>query len=300
MFKNTSLTPNQNAKLFIQWQSQLCLPHECHCKKRSWLKNTKPASVPLPQEAFFHSILCQAWWGPANSREWSNSPRRRVAETRLAFVHPRPIQTIQSVSTQACDSVCRLRPNNEGFPASAVRKSHSPQPLHPDRGGAIFTQPAQHKENSLCVYIKGRFFHSGRPRPVMEENMVHFWIIPVHGANHLAMPMLCGWKHIHPSWGTKENVPRGTKEKVHVLFSILYTKLESLCLDQVSGEDNSRLWPPHFWGSSSHSAQIWSQGRAHWIISPACTSGHQDMGGGRVWCTHLVLHPTWKEAIRST
>lgn len=151
------------------------------------------------KKGVFHGVLCQVlWWGPAKT-EWDNSPRRHVAETRLGSAHARPIQTIQPGNTQAHDSVCRLWPDNEGFPASAVIKSHSPQPLHPDWGEGILTQPVWHRENSLCICFKGIGCYSGQPRPVMEENVFSFLIIPFCGETHLAMPILCGWKLLHPS-----------------------------------------------------------------------------------------------------
>lgn len=135
-------------------------------------------------------------------------------------VHPRPIQTIQSGSTQACDSVCRLWPNNEVFPASAVIKSHSPKTLHPDWGEAILTQPVWHKENSLCICFKGTGYYSGQPRAVMEENVSSFLIIPLCGGNHLAMPILHGWKLLCPSQGWHSGEQR-RKFMVH----LSYTKL---------------------------------------------------------------------------
>lgn len=196
------------------------LPMSVTVRKRADWKIQNQLLFHSHKKQVFIALYASSWWGTAKTKEWSNSPRRHVAETRLVSVHPRPIKTIQSVSTQACDSVCRLWLDNEGFPGSAVGRSHSPQPLHPDWGEANFTQPERHKENSLYNYFKGRFFYSGQRRPVMVENVFRFLIIPFHGGNHLAMPMLCGWKHVHPSWGWH----RRTMENVHVISSFLYTK----------------------------------------------------------------------------
>lgn len=237
------------------------------------------------------------------SREQTKSPRRHVAETRLVLLHPRPIQTIQSVSTQACDSVCRLWPDNAGFPASDVRKSHSPQPLHPDWEETIFTQSARHFTMMVVKHWKklprdvvdapGRWFYSSQPTPVMVENI--FSYLSVEGTTWPCQCYMAG-STFTPAGVNREEQRR--KFMLPLLSSI--PNSESLHLTQALDKDKCELWPPHVCDSISHTAQICSQGRAHWSISPACTSGHWDMGGGSTYFTHWGLSPTWKEAARST